>query len=173
MSFGTKNKPISACCDALAKDNVMNPGVSFCTKCGEDCEVVKPKPKYGASTLSNVRKASGEAEVFRNVVWPRCKGKSEVSKKDLLPYGHPQWYSQFSHLLPKGAYPNCQLDPNNIIAVTVDEHTVEWPFVKEKDDQWLRENGYAHWIPKVTVFRALRLKYNQRLSAQLSGHGNH
>lgn len=169
MSFGTKNKPMSACCDALAKDNVMNPGVSFCTKCGEDCEVVKPKPKYGASTLSNVRKTSGEAEVFRDVVWPRCKGKSEISGADLLPYGHPMWAAQFCHLLPKGSYNEDRLKPENIVATTVEEHTEEWPFVKEKTDAELREMGMSKWIPKVTVFRALRLKYHKRLKAELSG----
>lgn len=160
-------KPRSSCCDAPAKVNVMDPGKMFCKKCGADCTVAKAMPKF--STLSTVRKVSGEGEVFREKVWPRCKGKSEVSGADLLPFGDPMWHWQFSHLLPKGSYKEDQVDPNNIIAVTVHEHTVEWPIVKEKDDDWLKANGYTHWIPKVTVFRALRLKYNQRLRAELSG----
>jgi hypothetical protein len=149
---------------------VARPGSTrfmFCTKCGEPCDVAKAAPKF--TTLSTVRKATGEAEVFREKVWPRCKGKSEVSGDDLLPYGHPQWFSQFSHLLPKGSYKDDQTDPNNIIAVTVHEHTVEWPLVKEKSDAEIREMGLSKWIPKVAVFRALRLRYNQRLRAELSG----
>lgn len=166
-----KPTEVSSCCKASARINLRDGGY-FCSRCVNDCEVEKPQVEFKRSSLNAVRKVTGEGEVFREKVWPRCKGKSEVSGNDLLPYGHPQWSWQFSHLLPKGSYRGDQTDPKNIIAVTVHEHTIEWPIVKEKDDQWLRANGYAHWIPKVTVFRALRLKYNQRLAAVISGHGS-
>lgn len=166
MTFST-TKPRSSCCDAPAKNNVMEPGKMFCANCGKDCAVAKAASKY--STLSTVRKVTGEGEVFRDVVWPRCKGKSEVSGADLLPYGHKMWAAQFCHLLPKGSYDQDRLKPENIVATTVEEHTDEWPFVKEKSDAELRELGMSKWIPKVTVFRALRLCYNQRLKAELSG----
>ena len=166
MTFGT-TKPRSSCCDAPAKNNVMDPGKMFCSKCGRDCTVAKAAPKF--TTLSTVRKVTGEGEIFREKVWPRCKGKSEVSGEPLLPYGHKMWAAQFCHLLPKGSYDQDRLKPENIVATTVSEHTDEWPFVKEKTDAELRELGMSKWIPKVTVFRALRLRYNKRLSAQLSG----
>lgn len=162
-------KRLSDCCQKPAKVNVNDPGTLFCSHCGNDCNVSQRKaPFKGYSTLSPTRKATGESEVFLKV-WERCKGKSEVSGADLLPYGHPMWHWQFCHLLPKGSYQNDRTDIANIVATTVDEHTDEWPFVKEKTDAELRELGMSKWIPKVTVFRALRLKYHKRLKAELSG----
>ena len=164
MTFGTTN-PRSSCCDARVKANLRDGGW-FCDKCGKATEPGRAKPKF--STLSTTRKPTGEREAFERV-WARCKGKSEVSGAELLPYGHPMWHWQFCHLLPKGSYQNDRTDLANIVATTVMEHTDEWPFVKEKTDAELRELGMSKWIPKVTVFRALRLRYNKRLSAQLSG----
>lgn len=158
-------KPRSSCCDARVKPNLRDGG-NFCDKCGKDCTSAKAKPKF--STLSTTRKHTGEREACEQV-WARCKGKSEVSGADLLPYGHPMWHWQFCHLLPKGSYQNDRVNIANIVATTVTEHTDEWPFVKEKTDAELRELGMSKWIVTVTVFRALRLKYNQRLKAELSG----
>lgn len=164
MTFGT-TKPRSSCCDARVKVNVRDGGY-FCDKCGKDATPAKARPKF--TTLSSERKPTGEREAFERV-WARCKGKSEVSGADLLPFGHPMWHWQFCHLLPKGSYQNSRNELENIVATTIEEHTEEWPFVKELTDPELRERGYDYWIPKVTVFRALRLKYNQRLKAELSG----
>jgi hypothetical protein len=165
-----KDKVLSACCEKPAKPNVNNPGTLFCTQCGEDCEPSSRKaPFKGFSTISKVRKVSGEGEAFAKV-WQRCGGFSEVDRTQrLLPYGDPMWHWQFSHLLPKGSYPSDRTDLMNIVATTVDEHLNEWPLAKEKTDAELRHMGWERWIPKVTLFRALRLRYNTRLTAQLSG----
>lgn len=159
-------KELSSCCGKRAKVNRLTLSGYFCTECGKDCTTAKPKPK--SSTLSQVRKPSGEREVFERV-WLRCKGKSEVSGADLLPPDHPMWHWQFSHGAPKSSYPQERNNPDNITACTVEEHTEEWPFVKELTDDELRREGMAKWIPQVTAFRALRLKYHQRLRAELSG----
>jgi hypothetical protein len=159
MNTLSKRKEVSSCCAARVKPNMLDGGW-FCDKCLAPCE--------SKTEAAKGRKVMGEMEAFHKV-WGRCKGKSEVSGLDLLPFGHPMWHWQFSHLLPKGSYPESQTDPNNIVACTVEEHTNEWPFAKECTDAELREMGYDYWIPKVTVFRALRLKYNKRLNAELSG----
>lgn len=162
-------KRLSDCCQKPAKVNVNDPGTLFCSHCGSDCNVSQRKaPFEGYSTLSPTRKATGESEVFLKV-WERCKGKSEVSGEPLLPYGHRLWYAQFSHGIPKGSYQNERLELANITACTVKEHAEEWPLVKEKTDAEIRAMGMSKWIPTVTAFHALRLKYNQRLNAELSG----
>jgi len=154
-------KPLSACCEKPMKVNMASAdGRLFCTHCGNDCEVSsRREPFRGYSTIAKVRKPSGEGEVFKEV-WGRCKGKSEVSGEPLLPPDHPMWHWQFSHCLPKGAYPEERLKPGNIVACTVHEHTEEWPFVKEKSDDELRAMGEEKWIPVVRRFRTLRLKAN-------------
>ena len=161
----------SDCCEAPAKVNVNDPGGSlFCSKCGADCKVSARKaPFRGYSTLSTVRKVTGEGQLFLKV-WERCGGYSEVDKtQKLLSYGHTMWAAQFGHLLPKGSYDNERLELTNIVACTVKEHTEEWPLVKEKTDAELKAMGMSKWIPTVTVFRALRLKSNLRMAAQLRG----
>lgn len=163
------SKPLSSCCEKRIVADVTNPGAYFCNHCGETCKPSeRKKPFRGYSTISPVRKISGEGEAFAKV-WERCKGKSEVSGEPLLPYGHAMWHHQFSHLLPKGSYQNDRLELANIVACTVREHTDEWPLVKEKSDEEIKAMGLSKWIPTVTMFRAMRLKYNQRLSAQIAG----
>lgn len=165
-------KRLSACCEKPAKVNMASEdGHLFCSHCGEPCEEsVRKAPFRGYSTLSTTRKATGEGDAFKQV-WARCKGLSEVSGEKLLPPDHPMWTWQFSHLIPKGSYQKERNNPENIVAVTVDEHTKEWPLVKEKTDDELRSMKQQKWMVVVTLFRALRLRYNVRLNAELSGKG--
>ena len=79
------------------------------------------------------------------------------------------FHAQGCHLLPKGSYQEYRTKRENVIMTTVEEHTEEWPFVKEKTDVELRESLNARWIPYVTRFRALRLAYNQRLTNRIAG----
>ena len=164
------SKPLSSCCEKPAKlDMTRNDGAMFCSHCGKTCELSqRTKPFKGYTTIPKVRKATGEKEQFL-LVWARCKGKSEVSGVPLLPLDHPMWHFQFSHGLPKGTYGEDRLELANITACTVDEHTIEWPLVKEKTDDELRAMGMAKWIKTVTTFRALRLKSNLKLRDKLSG----
>lgn len=164
MAFGT-TKPRSSCCDARVKVNLRDGGW-FCDKCGKDTTPAKSSPKK--STLTTVRKPSGERALFIRL-WAKCGGKSEVSGEPLLPPEHPLFHFQGSHLLPKGAYQDERLLEENVVMVTVEEHTDEWPFVKELTDEELKQEGQAKWIPVVTRFRKLRLKSNLKMRADLSG----
>jgi hypothetical protein len=170
--MNTSKKPLSSCCEKRIIPNMVEPGKYLCNQCGQDCQPSQRKaPFRGYSTLSTARKVTGEGEAFAKV-WERCKGKSEVSGEDLLPYGRPMWHHQFSHCLPKGSYGEDRLELANIVACTVKEHTEEWPLVKEKTDAELKAMGMSKWVPVVTRFRAMRLKYHQRLNTELSGKQN-
>lgn len=172
--MNTLKKPLSSCCEKIAKVNmVRNNGETrfyFCTHCGEPCDLSQRRTPFTGSTLSPTRKITGERELFVKL-WAKCKGRSEVSGDPLLPPEHPMFHFQGCHLLPKGSYPSDRITEDNIAMTTVDEHLNDWPFVKECTDAQLRERGRPEWIPVVTRFRALRLKYNQRLSATIAGKG--
>jgi hypothetical protein len=71
--------------------------------------------------LKSSRKTTGEAEMFRRI-WEVRPHVSEVSGKKLLDYGHKFWYSQFAHVVSKGARPDLRLVESNIILMTFDEH---------------------------------------------------
>ena len=160
MSTLSKAKDVSSCCKARVKPNMVKGGY-FCDKCGGDCASKREAPKG--------RKVTGEAEDFKKV-WGRCNGYSEVDKSQkLLPPDHPMWTWQFSHCLPKGSYQDDRNKLVNIVACTVKEHTEEWPLVKEKTDAELKTMGMDKWIPVVTMFRAMRLAYSKRLTAEIAG----
>lgn len=82
----------------------------------------KPKKKYVYK-----RKATGELDLFRRI-WDAAIDKCEpenacpISYVYALPLGREglSWY--FSHVLPKGRYPEARLDPENIVLKTLEEH---------------------------------------------------
>lgn len=116
------NRLLSSCCGARANVNVRDGGY-VCSACAQDCAVTEQRAGLQIrSTLSTVRKPTGERELFTQL-WAKCKGKSEVSDKPLLPPEHPQFHFQGSHILNKNTYPDYRLDPRNIVMVTVDEHS--------------------------------------------------
>ena len=131
-------KALSRCCTAKARVNVRDGGY-FCDACGKDCGTKQEASGFGskASTLSKVRKPTGERDVFIQL-WAKCGGKSEVSGTQLLPPEHPQFHFQGSHILPKGRYPDYRLDPRNIVMVTIEEHQQwhEHPASCENDPAW-------------------------------------
>lgn len=114
-------KLLSPCCQARAKVNVRDGGY-FCSWCGEGCRPVeKGSGLQTRSTLSTVRKPSGEKALMIQL-WAKCKGLSEASGTKLLGPEHRLFHYQGSHLLPKGSFPEYRLDPRNIVMITVDEH---------------------------------------------------
>lgn len=168
-----KDRAVSTCCDALAKVNMVREEgetrFMFCTKCLQPCDT-KAAEGFGQnkSTLTATRKPSGERALFIRL-WAKCGGKSEVSGEALVPPEHPLFHFQGCHLLPKGAYQDERLLEENVVMTTAEEHTDEWPFVKELTDEELRQEGQAKWIPVVARFRKLRLKSNLKMRAALSG----
>lgn len=59
----------------------------------------------------------------------------------LVEKGHKDWAAQFSHVLPKGAYPSYRLDPRNIVMMTAQEHRM-WHENREE----IRKVPYWKWI---------------------------
>lgn len=116
-------RPNSSCCDKPAKPNLASTdGGLFCTHCGQPCETSQRKtPFKGYTTLSPVRKPTGERQVFIEL-WAKCKGRSVISGAPLLPPEHPMFHFQFAHVLPKSTYPELRLLERNIFPVTIDEH---------------------------------------------------
>ena len=118
-------KTLSLCCSAPAKPDISGEGTGcyFCTECVKPCDVKTERTGFGSkpSTLSKVRKVTGERELFVGL-WAKAGGRSRISGEKLLPPEHPMFHFQFAHLAPKGAYPELRLMEENVWPVTVDEH---------------------------------------------------
>lgn len=113
------SKLLSSCCQARAKVDMTGASTYFCSKCGEGCSTAqKQKPR---STLSTVRKVTGERELFVTL-WARCGGKSQISNDPLLPPEHPLFHFQGSHILGQQAWPEFELREDNVVMCTIDEH---------------------------------------------------
>ncbi len=83
------------------------------------------------------KKKTGEANVFEQI-WGERPHFSQISGERLLEKGEKfdsagkdLWYSQFSHILTKGAYGKLRKDKRNIILKTCDEHRI-WEFETHK-----------------------------------------
>lgn len=133
-----KQTLLSTCCNAKSRVN-MREGGYFCDSCGENCKPKQERTGFGAkaSTLSTVRKPTGERPLFI-ALWAKCGGKSEVSGEPLFPPEHHLFHFQGSHLLPKGRYPDYRLDPRNIVMITCEEHQQwhEHPASCDNDPAW-------------------------------------
>ena len=132
-------KTLSLCCSARVKVNVRDGGY-LCSKCGEDCTTKTERTGFGSkpSTLSKVRKVTGERELFVGL-WAKCGGKSEVSGEKLPDPASPLFHYCGSHLLPKGTYPDYRLDPRNVVMMTPQEHErwhAEPKGLLMVDDRW-------------------------------------
>ena len=101
-----------------------------CKICGKNaeseyCFLHKPRKALKAvKSFINNRKKSDEKpkvlhELFMNI-WKKRKHYSEVSGKYL---GSEPLSIYFHHILPKNKYPELCLDEENIILLTLDEHS--------------------------------------------------
>lgn len=78
--------------------------------------------KYNKRLAKKIKKAgkqSGERYKLFMVLWKKRGPKSEVSGERI--YGEPS-SAHFHHILPKSKFPIADLDPENIIIMTMDEH---------------------------------------------------
>lgn len=75
-----------------------------------------------------------QKELF-TYIWETREHVSEVSGKPLLPRSHYQWHWQFAHILSKAAYPTYKLNPDNIMLMLPEEHTIQERFQVFKDKQ--------------------------------------
>jgi hypothetical protein len=98
--------------------------MAICKRCGkkaesEFCFRCKPRKKL---VSTNKRKVDSYAEMleFFLMVWSKRTHVSEVSGEHL---GKEPLTVFFHHILPKEKYPEAAFDEENIILLTLDEHT--------------------------------------------------
>jgi hypothetical protein len=102
-----------------------------CKTCGKNCEGEycfkhKPRKRIATQNLTKtvkkepaIRKISEMRDFFLQI-WKKRLHLSEVSGLPLV--GEPL-HIYFHHILPKEKYPQASLDEENIILLTLDEHT--------------------------------------------------
>ena len=102
-----------------------------CKTCGKNCEgeyCFKHKPRKRIAT-QNLTKSVKKERVIRDIseiqefflqIWRKKLHYSEVSMDYL---GKEPLSVFFHHILPKEKYPQASLDEENIILLTLDEHT--------------------------------------------------
>jgi hypothetical protein len=102
-----------------------------CKTCGKNCEgdycfLHKPRKRINAQNLT---KSVKKEESLRNIfemrdfflqLWKKRVHKSEVSGEYLA---SEPLHVFFHHILPKEKYPEALLDEENIILLTLDEHS--------------------------------------------------
>ena len=154
-------KTLSLCCSAPAKPDISGEGTGcyFCTECVKPCDVKTERTGFGSkpSTLSKVRKVTGERELFVGL-WAKAGGRSRISGEKLLPPEHPMFHFQFAHLAPKGTYPELRLMEENVWPVTVDEHQYQTndPGTCQRDPKWK-----DFWTTRAAIIHLAETK-NQR-----------
>ena len=105
--------------------------MSKCKTCGKNCDGEycfrhKPrKPLTATKGFNAVKKEPAirqisEMQDFFLQLWKKRPHKSEVSGTSL---GSEPLHVFFHHILPKEKYPKAMLDEENIILLTLDEHT--------------------------------------------------
>ena len=102
-----------------------------CKTCGKNCEgeyCFRHKPRKQISTQNltkNVKREESIRKIFEMrdfflQLWKKRPHKSEVSGDYL---GSEPLHVFFHHILPKEKYPEAGLDEENIILLTIDEHS--------------------------------------------------
>jgi hypothetical protein len=104
---------------------------SKCKTCGKNCEgeycfIHKPRKPLAQSKLNRSAFSAGNTEEisemreFFLLLWKKFSHYSMVSGKYL---GSEPLSIFFHHILPKEKYPEARLDEENIIFLTLDEHS--------------------------------------------------
>ncbi len=121
----TKDKPLSKCCNKLAKlDRTALEPTWFCTGCVKSCDLIDQRavPK---------RQPTGERKLMVEL-YKAQDGRCAISGKPLWPPEHPMFHCQGSHIMPKGTYPEWRLKEWNIIMILKLYHDL-WEANKNKD----------------------------------------
>lgn len=118
---------------------------------------VKQRKPMKRTPLKAKRKASGQAKVFK-AIWDSRPHWCEVCWATIQ-QPRPE---NFSHLLPKGAYPELKLDERNIVLKCRDCHNL-----------WHRHgaSGLRYSFSWVRIVQLRDELYNERLTASISGKG--
>lgn len=105
--------------------------MGICKTCNKKCDgeycfihkARKPLPSGRGLTSKKVEKTNGknlQMKQFFLSIWKKRAHCSEVSVKFL---GNEPMSTYFHHILPKSKYPEAWLDEENIILLTLDEHS--------------------------------------------------
>ena len=111
--------------------------MATCKTCGKKCDSEycfqhKPRKKMSSSRMAGVNSAvkelhdsvlSNEIRIMRDFfieIWKKRPHKSEISGDSL---GSEPLHIFFHHILPKEKYPEARLDEENIILLTLWEHS--------------------------------------------------
>ena len=122
---------------------------------------MQKKGKKPMKRLQRRRKPTGELKVFKEI-WAERLHVSEISGRFLPFPAHAKWIWCFSHILPKGNYPELRLDKSNIVLMAPAiqpqdecEHTL-WEHHKSS----LRDKKEWQWVFEQEEL--LKIAYNAR-----------
>lgn len=105
----------------------------------ESGKVVRASSFIPKKRPTKKRKSSGQAAVFRSI-WDSRPHRCEVCDTPI----HEPRAINFSHILPKGAYPEYKLDPRNIEIWCADCHN-KWT---DKEDAGVMSLGWLRVLGK-------------------------
>lgn len=121
---------------------------STCKTCGKNCEGEycfrhKPRKKLSSNLDKKLDKSEqttrniSEMQQFFLQIWRKRLHYSQVS---MTPLGKEPLTIFFHHILPKEKYPQAMFDEENIVLLTLDEHTnVETDMYKYETINIMRE----------------------------------
>lgn len=106
----------------------------------------KPLAKTSASKAKETGVKANEMHLFFMDIWKKRRHYSEVSNTYL---GNEALSIFFHHILPKDKYPQAAFDEENIILLTLDEHTnvesstYKYPVINERRERLLSKLNKA------------------------------
>lgn len=107
------------------------------------------------------KKPTGEKELFDDI-WEDRVHKSFISGKPLDQYHGTDFYvNMFAHVLAKGKYPKFRLEPENIVLLTPEEHTLLDHGTIAQRKKYSEENLWVDWDKLFEHREYLKEKYNQ------------
>lgn len=121
---------------------IVNATYKLCYKCNNE-RLLSKKPKQQGG--------AGELKCFQEI-WNTRTHFSEVSG---TPLGYKMQVIFFSHILPKGNYPEYRLNKKNILLKTAQEHH-DWEFFRHK----LRD--IPQWKKIFELEEKLKEEYNEK-----------
>jgi hypothetical protein len=97
--------------------------INKCKICGRRCEgsyCFQHKPRKPLRANKKINTPVSNMREFFMEIWSKRQHVSEVSGERI---SSPPSSAYFHHILPKNKYPQAALDEENIILLTIDEHT--------------------------------------------------
>ncbi|NBW33755.1 MAG: hypothetical protein EBR30_01720 [Cytophagia bacterium] len=101
---------------------------STCKTCGKNCEGEycfrhKPRKKLSSNLGKKLDKKVSQTSEMRQFFLKIWKKRLHYSQISFTPLGKEPLITFFHHILPKEKYPQAMFDEENIVLLTLDEHT--------------------------------------------------